>query len=311
MNVSPTDQYKHTLRRRGPSKSTKTFGYGLAILFLFGILAAVFQLSTSTTTTSITTTSGKLAAQPKHTGVDTAVLDVDAALFESISIVACDVSTPHTKRDGKNTGNENWIANGRFEIAILNEDLEREGSSAAAFWELVGDDERYYDGTYAFRAIPEHLVQWGLRDDKRKANAAGARKLPEADHPLVDHDESPSALTTKLAQKLKVLRQKHNVRGVVTMIKGNTGHVFINTGDNHEMDKDGTLPFGIILDANERPQQTWLNGMMLVDNIYSGYAAGSGQVSAIKDHSIPTKFPEMARFDRCYRVSATDSNITS
>eukprot|EP00534_Pseudo-nitzschia_fraudulenta_P009201 CAMPEP_0201153228 /NCGR_PEP_ID=MMETSP0851-20130426/13723_1 /ASSEMBLY_ACC=CAM_ASM_000631 /TAXON_ID=183588 /ORGANISM="Pseudo-nitzschia fraudulenta, Strain WWA7" /LENGTH=85 /DNA_ID=CAMNT_0047430405 /DNA_START=135 /DNA_END=392 /DNA_ORIENTATION=- len=84
------------------------------------------------------------------------------------------------------------------------------------------------------------------------------------------------------------------------MIAGGTGQVFVSTGDNHRLDNEGTLPFGIVLE--HKGEGNPAGGMALVDRIYTDYKGGQGQIPAIKNGEISTKFPEMGRIDRCYRL---------
>ena len=319
-------KYQHQLRRRGRKKPTDAdcCGYGLAAL-LFGVLVLVFQPPPTPTITHGTAVTTDRSGGGGGSGADA------IPTAAPISIVSCEVSTPHTRRrpgrpgDGDEDGSP--IANGRFDIAILDEDVRRAGSSAAAFWELVGggngggggDGKGFYDGNYVFRAIPGFVVQWGIPNGAGSdtATAAKSRNLPDADRPLThpgdDGDDPPenessssSSVSSSLARKIRVLRRKQNVRGTITMIKGGTGQVFVNTGDNRRLDADGTIPFGIVLDGDDlhqTPPTTSLSGMALIDSIYNGYKGGQGQVKAIRDREIPTKFPEMARIDRCYRAA--------
>jgi cyclophilin family peptidyl-prolyl cis-trans isomerase len=209
-----------------------------------------------------------------------------------ITIVGCDVSTPHSL-------NPETAAKGSFDIAILNEDIGRRGSSAEAFLKLV--DDRFYDETYSFRVIQGFIVQWGHRSDDKKAKAAKER-IPDADTPVA-FDASGNDDNDPLAQKLNVLRKKQNVEGTITMIGGGTGQVFVNTGDNRRLDKDGTIPFGIVLEGTDGSiTDRNHSGMRLITSIYHDYKAGQGQIPAVNNRQVATKFPEMGRIDRCYRL---------
>ena len=94
------------------------------------------------------------------------------------------------------------------------------------------------------------------------------------------------------------------------MIAGPAGQVFVNTGDNYYLDKDGTVPFGVVLEDErdqdldeEEPNQH--SGMGLVDSIYHDYKPGSGQIPAVNQNTVDKDFPEMGRIDRCYKSSSS------
>lgn len=191
---------------------------------------------------------------------------------DPITIVTCEVSTPHSQHP-------ETAAGGIFDIAILNEDLARKGSSAEAFVRNV--DDNFYDGCYTFRVIPGFIVQWGHTPDKK----ANMERILEADKTL------PTTDNTEESETMHRLQRKENVKGTISMILGKTGQVFVNIGDNRRLDKDGTIPFGVILDT----------GMDLIEKIYSDYKGGQGQIPAINNRQVASKFPEMGRIDRCYR----------
>ena len=197
-----------------------------------------------------------------------------------ISIVTCEVSTPHSEHV------EN-AASGKFDIAILKEDIARKGSSAEAFLKLV--DEKFYDGCYTFCVIKGFVVQFGHRGDNQKANL---ERIPESDKPIIESSENDES------SMVKILRKKQNAKGTITMISGKTGQVFVNTGDNRRLDKDGTLPFGAIVEHKGDSRHT---GMNLVESIFNEYKGGQGQIAAVNNNQVATKFPEMGRIDRCYR----------
>lgn len=196
-----------------------------------------------------------------------------------ISIVTCEVSTPHSEH-------AETAASGKFDIAILEEDVARKGSSAEAFLRLV--DEKFYDGCYTFRVIKGFVVQFGHRGDNQKAHL---ERIPESDKPIESTNKDESRM-------LKILRKKENVKGTITMISGKTGQVFVNTGDNRRLDKDGTLPFGVIVEHTGDSRHA---GMNLIESIFDEYKGGQGQIPAVNNNQVATKFPEMGRIDRCYR----------
>jgi len=280
----------HTPRLRRRTAATTRIellrNYGL-VLLLFGTLVVFF--------TPPTTDENRIDA----------IIDEQSAVARhgaAITFVACEVSTPHSKHPETAPG-------GRFVVAILNEDVDRNGSSAEAFLKLV--DDKFYDGNYVFRVIKGFIAQWGHRADKQKADPAKQR-IPESDVPTkgsndaesdVDVDTSSDKDAARTQKLIRLLRRKNNVRGTMTMILGGTGQVFVNYGDNTRLDKDGTIPFGVILEQNSEDPNRKDSGMALFDSIgIDPYKGGQGQMPAIHKHTVPTDFPEMSRIDRCYKL---------
>jgi peptidyl-prolyl cis-trans isomerase A (cyclophilin A) len=116
---------------------------------------------------------------------------------------------------------------------------------ADRFYELVRT--RYYDDSRFFRVVAGRWVQFGINGDPRIA-------LKERHHTIPDD-----------------MLKQHNTRGYVAF--SNTGpntrstQVFINLGDNSARNdiEAGFAPFGQIVE-----------GMDVVEKIYSGYAETSG-----------------------------------
>ena len=73
--------------------------------------------------------------------------------------------------------------------------------------------------------------------------------------------------------------------------RGRTEQVFLNTGDNARLDKEGmsTAPFATLDEGS----------MALADRIYAGYKEGLGQITAVKAGTVAEHFPEMACIDIC------------
>lgn len=269
------------LRRRSRSTTRiKLFHNYCLILLLFAALVVLYTPPITVTTDA--------------NGGD-AIVDVVPAANKhdaAITIVTCEVSTPHSAQP-------ETAAAGRFDIAILNEDFDRKGSSAEAFVKLV--DDKFYDGSYTFRVIQGFVVQWGVRSDHKQSTAASER-ISESDIPNTNTNNASTDSGDSLAEKLRVLRMKQNVRGTITMIKGGTGQVFVSTGDNRRLDKEGTIPFGVILENTSNDPNRKDSGMALIDSIYHDYKGGEGQIPAIRNKQIATKFPEMGRIDSCSRL---------
>ena len=131
------------LRRRTKiSARVELFRNYCLVLLLFGALVVVF-------------TPPPIAYRSNSNPIQN---DADAGLS---TIVTCEVSTPHSQHP-------ETAARGKFEVAILNENIGRKGSSAEAFLRLVG--EKFYDGCCTFGVIPGMFVQWGHRADNQSAS---------------------------------------------------------------------------------------------------------------------------------------------
>jgi len=106
---------------------------------------------------------------------------------------------------------------------------------------------RYYDDSRFFRVVPGRWVQFGINGDPKIAQQQRQHTIPD-----------------------DVLKQ-HNTRGYVAF--SNTGpntrstQVYINLGDNSARNdvEAGFAPFGQIVE-----------GMDVVEKIYSGYGENSG-----------------------------------
>jgi peptidyl-prolyl cis-trans isomerase A (cyclophilin A) len=111
--------------------------------------------------------------------------------------------------------------------------------AADRFYNLVKSG--FYDGVIFFRVVPRFVVQFGI-------------------------SPYPSVSTAwQNATILDDLPTVHNTRGAVTFAaagpKTRTTQVFINLGNNTNLDQSGFAPFGAVV-----------SGMDVVDKLYSGYA---------------------------------------
>ena len=300
MNVQKLHHHSPRLRKRSKLATHKELVQSCGfVLLLFGIL--VFK-------------NGAAINEVKEIN--------DAINHPAITIVTCEVSTPHSQHP-------ETAAHGRFEIAMFTEDIRKPGSSAADFVELV-EKYKFYDMVYTLRAVKGYVVQFGhhAKKEENKAPPAKARnedadKVPKkADnkkrlrHDSSSDEEELSSRQRKhtRSERLEQLRQKRNSYGTVTMIAGAAGQVFVNIGDNYYLDESGTVPFGVVLE-DERDQDldeeepNKHSGMGLVDSIYHDYKPGTGQVAAVNQNTVEKDFPEMGRIDRCYVSAIQDRYI--
>jgi cyclophilin family peptidyl-prolyl cis-trans isomerase len=88
-----------------------------------------------------------------------------------------------------------------------------------------------------------------------------------------------------------------NVRGTVTFATAGantrTTQIFINTGDNVFLDKQGFSPIGVVLDASDD-----YGGMEVVDEFYAGYGEKPDQGLIRKSgiEYLDDKFPNLSFF---------------
>ncbi len=109
-------------------------------------------------------------------------------------------------------------------------------------WHAV--QARYYDGVRFYRVIPGFMAQFGFHGDPAVTRAWEAMTLP--DEPV----------------------RASNTRGMVTFANRGpntrTVQLFINTGNNQNLDARGFAPIGRVLE-----------GMPVVDSLYAGYGEGA------------------------------------
>ena len=118
-------------------------------------------------------------------------------------------------------------------------------NGADRFYQLVS--EGFYDDVRFFRVIPNFMVQFGIHGDP--AVTARWRAQSIQDDPVVGS----------------------NTRGTVTFAmtaqpNSRTSQIFINLVDNARLDASGFAPFGRVVE-----------GMDVVDQLYSGYGEGAPQ----------------------------------
>jgi peptidyl-prolyl cis-trans isomerase A (cyclophilin A) len=131
---------------------------------------------------------------------------------------------------------------GNFTVQV---DRPQAPNGADRFYRLVS--EGFYDEVRFFRVISGFMAQFGIHGDP--AVTARWRAQPIQDDPVVGS----------------------NTRGTVTFAmtaqpNSRTSQIFINLVDNVNLDRSGFAPFGRVVE-----------GMEVVDQLYSGYGEGAPQ----------------------------------
>jgi peptidyl-prolyl cis-trans isomerase A (cyclophilin A) len=131
-------------------------------------------------------------------------------------------------------------------------------------------DAAFYDGVRFYRVIPGFMAQFGSHGDPAVAQAW--HDLSIADDPV----------------------RHRNERGVVTFATAGpntrTTQLFINVADNNRLDKIGFAPIGEVV-----------NGMAVVDSLYSGYGEGAprgegpdqGRLGRERNAYLTAQFPKL------------------
>lgn len=117
---------------------------------------------------------------------------------------------------------------------------------ADRFYNLVKNG--FYDGASFFRVLPGFVVQFGISPDPQIARAWSRATL--RDDPVL-RSNNPGTLSFATAGK-----------------DSRTTQVFINLADNTALDRMGFSPFGKVIE-----------GMEVVEKLYSGYGEGAPQGS--------------------------------
>lgn len=140
---------------------------------------------------------------------------------------------------------------------------------ADRFYNLVSSG--YYDDVRFFRVIDGFMAQFGMHGDPQVTARWRSAQIP--DDPVAGS----------------------NTRGTVTFAmtgqpNSRTTQVFINFGDNMNLDGMGFAPFGQVVD-----------GMDVVDELYSGYGEGApngsgpsqAQIQAEGNRYLESEFPQL------------------
>jgi peptidyl-prolyl cis-trans isomerase A (cyclophilin A) len=137
---------------------------------------------------------------------------------------------------------------------------------ADRFYNLV--NHGFYDDAAFFRVIPGFVVQFGLSADPAVNNVW--RKSNFKDDPVTQSNK-PGYITFATAGK-----------------DTRTTQLFINTGNNAQLDKMGFAPFGQVI-----------SGMDVVKKIHSGYgeAPDQGSITALGKPYLDKNFPKLDRIN--------------
>ena len=125
------------------------------------------------------------------------------------------------------------VSTGCFRRRVVSGCTEECPPARRRFLELI--DAKYYDECYVYRVIPGFICQWGVPSDPREWDKWGANKIK--DDP-VKVSNSPGTVTFATSGP--------DARG---------SQLFINYGDNKDLDGQGFSPFGVVtkgLDVAQR-----------------------------------------------------------
>ncbi|HET7630766.1 MAG TPA: peptidylprolyl isomerase [Gemmatimonadaceae bacterium] len=162
---------------------------------------------------------------------------------------------------------------GPFTVAVTRSLSPR---GADRFYELVTSN--YFNDVRFFRVVPGFVAQFGMNGDP---------KLNEewADKPIPDDSVKET-----------------NARGTLVFAtsgpNSRSNQLFINLADNGRLDKMGFSPFGKVVD-----------GMAVVDSLYSGYGESpSQQLITVHGNAYLTRnFPKLDYIKSAAIVPATDT----
>ncbi len=137
------------------------------------------------------------------------------------------------------------------------------------FYNLVRNG--YYDDVAFFRVIPGFMVQFGIHGDPAVSAAWRPQRIP--DDPVVESNRRGYLSFAKTAEP-----------------NSRTTQLFINFADNSQLDGMGFSPIGRVVE-----------GMEVVDAIYSGYGEGApegqgpdqGRVQAEGNAYLRASFPQL------------------
>ena len=137
-------------------------------------------------------------------------------------------------------------------------------------------DDNFFKGVRFFRVISGFMAQFGIQGNPKKAAVWREKKM--VDDPVT----------------------QSNTRGMVSFAtsgpNSRTTQMFINFGNNANLDGMGFAPFGSIIE-----------GMDVVDRIYQiGEKPNQGQIQSEGNRYLKTKFPMLSYIESFEEVSAAD-----
>jgi peptidyl-prolyl cis-trans isomerase A (cyclophilin A) len=126
----------------------------------------------------------------------------------------------------------------------------------------------FYNGQRLFRVVPGFVVQWGISGSPKVAAAWQSANIP--DDPV----------------------RHSNTRGAITFATAGpdtrTTQVFVNLGDNAQLDKQGFAPFGQVT-----------SGIRVLGKLYSGYddspTSEQAQIASGGEAFLRKAFPKLDR----------------
>ena len=187
------------------------------------------------------------------------------ALIASVAILlaSCMGNVPHPPNETAPAAFRVTLDTSRGPIAI---DVTRSNGPIGAdrLYNMV--KAGFLDGSRFFRVVPGFVVQFGL---------AGKPEITKAWDSTIKDDP--------------VIASNSNTRGTVTFAmtsdpNSRTTQLFINLGDNRNLDKAGFVPVGRVVE-----------GMQNVDRIFSGYGENPDQdlISAQGNAYLEKSFPSL------------------
>jgi len=275
----PSDPQRRRRRRQHKQGQRKKcswipLAYRLIVsLLAFGLVIGFSLLLRPPSSPASTDTGQRLRSPKKGDHIATHLIsrvadETRSAPSPAPILVECAVSTPHSSLPPSST------ASGRLQITVR-PDLAPQSSKA--FADFV--KSKYYDGVYFHRVVKNFVAQAGINPQYKGERPPTKQNGIQKPDPVL------------------VGRSLSNLRGTLSFAGGNMhiGQVFINLGNNSRLDRENGD------DGSTRPFATLSKASMdLADALYAGYKEGQGQVKAVKDASVATKFPLMSRIDSCH-----------
>lgn len=179
------------------------------------------------------------------------------------ALVACGGAKQQASSDSKPaSGTYRVLMNTSRGPVVIEVDPSLAPNGAKRFSELV--NAHYFDGARFYRVVPHFVVQWGA--------AADPKVTKKWDVTIPDDPVKTS-----------------NARGTVSFAatgqpNSRTTHLFINLGDNSNLDGMGFAPIGRVV-----------SGMENVDKIYPGYGEtpDQGEIAAQGNAYLIKQFPKL------------------